>query len=165
MEYKNEKLQEFEEYIKFRKVAIIGLGVSNIPLIDYMYEKKARVTVFDDREKDSIPKEIMDKIIAYQFDFSFGQNSLEKLKNFDIIFRSPSCLPTKPELEKEAKRGAIVTTEIEMLMKMCPAKIIGVTGSDRKNNNNKSYLCNFKQSRLQYLFRWKHWNPTFYKIA
>ena len=72
MEYKNKKLQEFEEYIRYRKVAIIGLGVSNLPLIDYMYEKKARVTVFDDREKEKIPQEIRDKIITYQFDFSFG---------------------------------------------------------------------------------------------
>ena len=44
-----------------------------------------------------------------------GENSLENLKGFDIIFRSPSCLPTKPELQAEIKRGAIVTTEIELL--------------------------------------------------
>ena len=62
MEYKNKKLEEFNEYIRFRKVAIIGLGVSNLPLIDYMYQKKAVVTVFDEREQKSIPKEIMDKI-------------------------------------------------------------------------------------------------------
>ena len=49
MSYKNEKLEEFNDYVRFRKVAIIGLGVSNIPLIDYMFEKKARVTVFDYR--------------------------------------------------------------------------------------------------------------------
>ena len=98
MEYKNEKLEEFNEYIRYRKVAIIGLGVSNIPLIDYMYQKKARVTVFDDREKESIPKELMDKIELYKFEYSFGKNNLKKLINFDIIFRSPSCLPTKLEL-------------------------------------------------------------------
>ena len=48
MEYENRKLKEFEDFIRFRKIAIIGLGVSNIPLIDYMHEKKAKVTVFDD---------------------------------------------------------------------------------------------------------------------
>ena len=132
MNYINKKLEEFNEFLKFRKVAIIGLGVSNIPLIDYMYEKKARVMVFDDREESSIPKDILEKIKLYKFDYSFGKESLKKLKNFDIIFRSPSCLPTKLELEEESKRGAIVTTEIEMLMKMCPCKIIGVTGSDGK---------------------------------
>ena len=40
MEYENQKLKEFEEYIKFRKIAVIGLGVSNLPLIDYLYEKR-----------------------------------------------------------------------------------------------------------------------------
>ncbi len=132
MSYENEKLKEFNEYIKFRKVAVIGLGVSNLPLIDYLYEKKAQVTVFDERTIDNIPKEIINKINTYGFENSFGKNCLEKLKGFNIIFRSPSCLPTKPELQEEASRGAIVTTEVEMLMEMCPCKIIGVTGSDGK---------------------------------
>lgn len=132
MSFKNDKLEEFNQYIKFRKVAIIGLGVSNLPLLDYMYGKKARVTVFDERNIESISKEVMDKITNYGFEFSLGKNCLEKLKGFDIIFRSPSCLPTRLELQQEEKRGAIVTTEIEMLMKMCPCKIIGITGSDGK---------------------------------
>lgn len=132
MSFENEKLKEFNEYIRFRKVAVIGLGVSNLPLLDYLYEKKAQVTVFDDRTIDEISKDIIEKITTYGFEFSFGKNCLENLKGFNIIFRSPSCLPTKPELQEEANRGAIVTTEVEMLMEMCPCKIIGVTGSDGK---------------------------------
>ena len=132
MIYENKKLKEFNEYIRFRKVAVIGLGVSNLPLLDYLYEKKSQVTVFDERTIDEISKEIIEKITTYDFNFSFGKNCLEKLKGFNIIFRSPSCLPTKPELQEEANRGAIVTTEVEMLMEMCPCKIIGVTGSDGK---------------------------------
>ncbi|MBQ2938669.1 MAG: UDP-N-acetylmuramoyl-L-alanine--D-glutamate ligase [Clostridia bacterium] len=132
MNYENKKLEEFNEYIRFRKVAVIGLGVSNLPLLDYLYEKKAQVTVFDERVIDEIPQNVMNKITTYGFSFSFGKNCLEKLIGFNIIFRSPSCLPTKPELQKEAIRGAIVTTEVEMLMEMCPCKMIGITGSDGK---------------------------------
>ena len=132
MNFENQKLKEFNEYIRFRKVAIIGLGVSNLPLLDYLYEKKSQVTVFDERTIDEISKDIIDKITTYGFEFSFGKNCLEKLKGFSIIFRSPSCLPTKLELQEEARKGAIVTTEVEMLMEMCPCKIIGVTGSDGK---------------------------------
>lgn len=132
MNFENKKLNEFNEYIRFRKVAVIGLGVSNIPLLDYLFEKKAYVTIFDERNIDEISTDIIDKINSYDFKFLFGKDCLEKLKGFDIIFRSPSCLPTKPELQEEANRGAIVTTEIEMLMEMCPCKIIGVTGSDGK---------------------------------
>ena len=132
MSYINQKLNEFDEFIKYRKVAIIGLGVSNLPLLDYLYEKKARVTVFDDRDSNSINKEILDKISSYNFEMHFGKNCLNNLKNFNLIFRSPSCLPTKPELVDEANRGAIVITEVELLMQMCPSKIIGITGSDGK---------------------------------
>ena len=132
MNYINQKLNEFNEYIRYRKVAIIGLGVSNLPLLDYLYEKKANVTVFDEREYDKIPKDIIDKITKYGFILHVGNGCLQYLKNFNVIFRSPSCLPTKPELVEEANRGALVTTEVELLMEMCPAKIIGVTGSDGK---------------------------------
>ena len=132
MDFENEKLKEFNEYIKFRKVAIIGLGVSNIPLLDYMNEHNGYVTVFDEREASKIPTELLNKINGYRFSSFFGENCLEYLKGFDIIFRSPSCLPTKPELVAEEQRGAIITSEIEMLMKMCPATIVGVTGSDGK---------------------------------
>ena len=132
MNYTNQKLNEFNDYIRYRKVAIIGLGVSNLPLLDYLYEKKANVTVFDEREYDKIPKDIIDKITKYGFILHLGNDCLQYLKNFNVIFRSPSCLPTKPELVEEANRGALVTTEVELLMEMCPAKIIGITGSDGK---------------------------------
>ena len=132
MEYKNEKLEDFEKKLKNQKVAIIGLGVSNIPLIDYFSEKKIEIVVFDDREEKNINPDILTKIKQYKIKYFFGRECLKNLKGFDLIFRSPSCLPTKAELIAERERGAIVTTEIEQLMKMAPCKIIGITGSDGK---------------------------------
>jgi len=132
MKFENKKLKEFNEFLSNRKVAVIGLGVSNLPLLDYLYEKKAKVTVFDQRTIDEIPKETMDKITGYSFEFSLGQYYLEKLKGFELIFRSPSCLPTVPELVEAEKNGAIVTTEVELVLKMTPSKVIGITGSDGK---------------------------------
>lgn len=133
MDFINEKLIEFNKYLSCgRKVAIIGLGVSNIPLIDYLHDLKSDVTVFDSREIDNIDKALVDKIVDYSMSFSFGVRYLEKLIGFDIIFRSPSCLPTIPELVAEEKRGAIITTEVEMVVELAPCKVIGVTGSDGK---------------------------------
>lgn len=132
MSYINKELIELNQYLKNRKVAIIGLGVSNLPLLDYMHKVGAKVTVFDNRIIEDIPKDTMKKVTDYAMEFSLGPNNLSKLKGFDIIFRSPSCMPTIPELQEEVKRGAIVTSEIEMLMKLCPGKVIGVTGSDGK---------------------------------
>ena len=132
MKFKNDQLEKFERELKNKKVAVIGLGVSNIPLIEYLYQKQAQVTIFDNKEEEKIDKNIIDEIKKYKFKYYLGEDSLSKLKGFDLIFRSPSCLPTKPELLAEKQRGAIITTEIEQLIKMAPCKVIGITGSDGK---------------------------------
>lgn len=161
---KNEKLEEFENYIKSKKVAIIGLGVSNIPLIDYMYERHAKVTIFDNRKKEEIPSEISEKIERYGFDFIGGKDNLKELKNFDIIFRSPSCLPTKPELVAESERGAIITTEIEMLMKMSQAKVIGITGTEGKTTTSSIIHAIINQSGQKCYLGGNIGTPLFTKL-
>ena len=73
MEFKNKKLEQFEKDIEKKKIAVIGIGVSNIPLIDYLHEKKAEVSVFDDREEDKISKDILEKLKKYNFKCYFGK--------------------------------------------------------------------------------------------
>ena len=164
MSFVYKKLEEFNEYIRFRKVAVIGLGVSNMPLLEYLYEKKAQVTVFDERTMDEIPSETINKINTYEFSYSFGKNCLEKLNGFNIIFRSPSCLPTRTELQKEAERGAIVTTEVEMLMEMCPCKIVGVTGSDGKTTTTSLINAILKKAGYKTFLGGNIGTPLFTKL-
>lgn len=164
MSFVNKKLEEFNEYIRFRKVAVIGLGVSNMPLLEYLYEKKAQVTVFDERTIDEIPSETINKINTYEFSYSFGKNCLEKLNGFNIIFRSPSCLPTRTELQKEAERGAIVTTEVEMLMEICPCKIVGVTGSDGKTTTTSLINAILKKAGYKTFLGGNIGTPLFTKL-
>lgn len=97
-----------------------------------MYEMDADVTAFDNRNMENLPEEAITKIREYNLKTYLGSDSLKNLIGFDIIFRSPSCMPTLPEIKAEEDRGAIVTTEIEMILKMAPSKIIGITGSDGK---------------------------------
>ena len=129
MEYKNEKLEEFNNFLDEKQVAIIGMGVSNIPLLDYFYDKNAKVTVFS---TNVLSDEIMEKINKYRYEVELGEDNLSRLKGFDIIFRSPSALPTKHEFQSAVKKGAILTSEIEMVLKLAPCKIIGVTGTEGK---------------------------------
>ena len=128
----------------------MGIGVSHIPLIDYLYKHSANVTLFDKNEE--LDKSIINKINDYGMKLSLGENYLEKLNNFDIIFRSPSIRRDLPEIIKEQERGAILTSEIELVVEICPGTVIGVTGSDGKTttssliyeilkqNNKKCYL-------------------------
>lgn len=146
----NEKLEKFNNYIKGKKVAVLGIGISNIPLLDYLYNHNCFVTIFD--KNDNIDEYIISKIKKYEMELSLGENYLESLTNFDIIFRSPSIRPDIKEITKEVERGAILTSEIELVIEMCPGIVIGVTGSDGKTttasliyeilkqNNKKCFL-------------------------
>lgn len=149
MEYTNKELNEFNENIKGKKVAIIGLGVSNKPLIEYLYNLGAIITVFDNRTQEKIDEDIWNKVVEYNLKYSVGENYLSKLVGFDYIFRSPSCRPDLPEIEAEVKKGAILTSEIELVLKLTPSKTVGITGSDGKTTTTsliyeilkKKYKC------------------------
>lgn len=136
MEYYNEKLEKFNKYVSGKKIAIIGLGVSNVPLLEYFYNLNARISAFDNRKKEELPEDILEKIEKYNVKYYGGENNLKDLIGFDIIFRSPIVMPYKPELRKEAERGAIITSEIEMVVKLTPSKVIGITGTEGKTTTS-----------------------------
>ena len=83
MGYYNSKLDDFEKYLSNKKVAIIGLGISNIPMLDYLYKLNAKVSIFDKKGIEKFDESIINKIKEYDFAFYTGENSLEKLNGFD----------------------------------------------------------------------------------
>ena len=127
----NKKLQEFEKYIKNKKVALLGVNKETKQLIDYFTNKNAKVTVFDVKPIEEIDKEILNKITSRCANFSFGKNSLVNLVGFNLILRTSEYRADLPELNAEGIRGALVTSQIELAMKLCPCKIIGVTRHNR----------------------------------
>lgn len=127
---KNKKLDKFKENIKGKKVAVLGIGISNIPAIKYLVELGAKVSARDKKEKlnDSV-----DMLKNIGVEFVLGDNYLENLENYDYIFRSPGIKPFTYEIEKAVELGnTILTSEIEKVIELSPCKVIGVTGSDGK---------------------------------
>ena len=121
----NKKLEEFNKNLIGKKIAIIGLGVSNLPLLDYLKDIECSVSIFNENNIDI-------DLSSYNYSVYVGEDCLKNLVGYDIIFRSPSCLPNRKEILDEKNRGCYVTSEIEEVIKLSPSKIIGVTGSDGK---------------------------------
>ena len=48
----NKKLEEFNNKLKTSNIAIIGLGVSNVPLLYYLHDLGCNVTVFNTKKLD-----------------------------------------------------------------------------------------------------------------
>ena len=103
--------------------------------------------------------------VSQNFKYIGGENNLTELKGFDIIFRSPSCLPTRPEIEAEKKRGAIITSEIEMLMKLAPCKIIGVTGTEGKTTTSSIIYAILKEAGYTCYLGGNIGNPIFTNLS
>lgn len=125
----NTKLEEFKNEIKGKAVGVIGVGTSNIPALKYLASMGAKVTALDKREKLDID---ISELETLGVKFVLGQNYLDNLNDFQYILRSPGVKPFTPELEEAIAKGAILTSEIELLMELAPCKTIGVTGSDGK---------------------------------
>lgn len=123
--------QEFKDFIKDKKVAVVGIGISNIPLIHFLHKLGAKITAFDKKEENELGQigaEFKNKGICLEL----GVNYLNNLTGFDVVFKTPSMRIDNPALVKVKGEGAYITSEIEEFVKYCPAKVFGVTGSDGK---------------------------------
>ena len=144
----NKDLLEFNEKLKNSKIAVIGAGVSNLPLFKYLSDLKCNVSLFDRNNYDDLSNDAKDLIKKYNINTYLGDNYLDNLVGYDIIFRSPSMLPTNEYLVKEEDRGAIITTEIEQVIRLAPCKVIGVTGS--KGKTTTTTIINELLTKLGY---------------
>lgn len=122
---------EFKKFIKNKNVAVVGIGVSNIPLIEFLIDLGAEVTAFDKKTREELV-EVVSKYEKQGVKFELGEGYLDKLVGFEVIFKTPSMRIDGKELSKAKKSGAYVTSEMEEFIRYCPAKIYGITGSDGK---------------------------------
>ena len=123
-------LNEYIESIKEKRIAVIGIGVSNEPLIELLLNKGCHVTACDKRSMEEMGEEGQ-KLEAMGAELKLGADYLEDLDH-DIIFRTPGLMPFDSHLEAAKARGCLVTSEMEVFMSLCPCPIIAVTGSDGK---------------------------------
>lgn len=131
----NNKLNEFKAYIKNKKVAVLGIGVSNIPLIKYLYSLGVDITAFDKCCKDDLCC-VSDQFKGLDIKYSLGDGYLKNLKGFDIVFRTPGMRYDLPEIVVAKEKGAKITSEMEVFFEVCPAQIFAVTGSDGKTTTS-----------------------------
>jgi len=131
------KLSEFKKFMSGRKVAVLGVGISNRPLIRYIHSLGAKITAFDvlDPEDQVLQKTIADfSSEGIHIEWSCGKDYLKNLtgQGFEVVFRTPKLRPDIPEILQVVKEGAVLTSEMEVFLNLCPARTFAVTGSDGK---------------------------------
>ncbi len=125
----NDMWEAFKAYYTGKKIALIGMGISNRAAVDFLLSVGATLVA---RDKNPVPSEELVRFLTERgISMIFGDGYLEHFDE-DIILRSPGVrLPD--ELARSIwDNGADITSEMEIFMALCPAKIFAVTGSDGK---------------------------------
>ena len=125
---------DYMDYLRGKRIGVIGFGVSNQPLVRVLLRNGCDVTVCDRRERAQLGA-AGDEAAAQGAKFILGADYLEHL-DFDVIFRTPGVLPIVPQLRAAAQNGAILTSEMEAFCNLCPCRIIAITGSDGKTTTS-----------------------------
>ena len=116
--------------LKNKKIAVLGLGVSNRPLVRLLLEYGCDVVGCDRTPQEKLDAEVLE-LEAMGCRLHVGDGYLDDVEA-DILFRTPGMHPNNPAIETLRSRGAEVTSEMEAFFEVCPCPIIGVTGSDGK---------------------------------
>ncbi len=125
------QISRFFEEMQQKRVAFIGVGVTNTDIIRLFLKKGIHITLLDRKQPEQLG-EIYEELKAAGVDFRLGEKYLENLADFDVIFRSPGMYFHHPKLTEARANGVAVTTEMEVFFELCPCKIYAVTGSDGK---------------------------------
>ncbi len=123
-------LHEYFEKLKGKEVLVLGLGVSNRPLVRLLLSYGISVTGCDKTEREALEDEVLE-LEAMGLKLHLGQDYLKGLEG-DIAFRTPGLHPDTPEIRTLREKGCAVTSEMEAFFEVCPCEIIAVTGSDGK---------------------------------
>ena len=123
----------FEQYftsLKGQKIAVLGLGVSNRPLVRLLLSFGCDVTGCDRTPRERLEDEVLE-LEALGCKLSLGDTYLDGI-TADVVFRTPGMHPANPALVKLREAGAKITSEMEVFFELCPCNTIAVTGSDGK---------------------------------
>ena len=125
-------VSDYFESLKGQSIAVIGMGTSNTPLIRMLLRSGLKVTVCDRSPRERVEEQAAE-LESLGAKLQLGEDYLNKLHRFDLIFRTPGLSPNTPELRQAVERGSQLTSEMELFFRLCPCPIIGVTGSDGKS--------------------------------
>ncbi|MBR5314586.1 MAG: UDP-N-acetylmuramoyl-L-alanine--D-glutamate ligase [Clostridia bacterium] len=125
-----DKIQNYKNSIKGKTVSVCGIGISNLPLIDFLLSAGAKVTARDMKEKEALGG-IATDLESKGVRLVCGKEYLDNIDD-EIIFRTPGLRYDKQGFVDAIKKGALLTSEMQVFFDLCPCKKIAVTGSDGK---------------------------------
>jgi UDP-N-acetylmuramoylalanine--D-glutamate ligase len=128
--------QAVNKLVTGKKIAVLGLGIEGLTTLEFLAKYGASVWVLDKRQKDELDQEMYAKAEALGAKFILGEEYLDKLAQFEVIFRSPGIKRKNKKLLEAELKGSFVTSQTKLFFDLCPAPIIGITGTKGKGTTS-----------------------------
>ena len=122
--------ESYFENLRNKRIAVLGLGVSNRPLVRLLLEFGCQVLGCDKTPREQLDEEVLE-LEKMGCKLHVGEGYLDGVEA-DVVFRTPGMHPANPAIEALRARGAQVTSEMEVFFEVCPCTLLAVTGSDGK---------------------------------
>lgn len=113
-----------------KRACLLGLGVSNLAMLEFLLTRGARVTVREEREKTALPTS-EEALRRRGVRLICGKDAFANTTE-EILFRSPGIRPDLPPLAAAVARGAQLLCESQLFSYLSRARLLAVTGSDGK---------------------------------
>jgi len=114
-----------------KRATLIGLARTNISLARFLVRQGAEVTFSDRKTREELSPEIS-LVGDLPVRLSLGGHHDADILGADVIFVTPGAPRSLPSLALAKAKGIPISSEIELLFELCPAPIIGITGSSGK---------------------------------
>lgn len=128
------RLQSYFVSLQGKKILVMGLGVSNRPLVRLLLKYGCTVVGCDKTPREKLDPEVLE-LEQLGCALQVGETYLEGLSG-DLVFRTPGMHPANPALEALRQNGAEITSEMEIFFELCPCTILAITGSDGKTTTS-----------------------------
>ncbi len=118
------------ENLRGKSIAVLGLGVSNRPLVRLLLEFGCEVSGGDRTPREKLDEEVLE-LEKLGCKLHLGEDFYRDMRA-DVAFRTPGMHPNSPAVAALREAGAEITSEMEAFFQVCPCDILAVTGSDGK---------------------------------
>ena len=116
---------------KGKKVTVLGLAREGMALTRYLVPQGAQVTVTDLKDSAALQATLDALADLSPVRYVLGGHSPEVL-DCDVLFVSPGVPLDAPILVEARRRGVTLSSEARLFCRLCPAPVLGVTGSSGK---------------------------------
>ena len=115
-----------------QRALVIGLAREGVDLTRFLTRHGASVTVTDTKPPEALHESIA-QLDGASVTYHLGGHQLTDVDHTDVVYASPGVPPDNELVIRARKRGIRQSSLVELFFQLCPAPILGITGSAGKS--------------------------------